>query len=78
MKKKRRFSVHAKIGNLELTRTGSALTLVIETRGERLGELHIGRGSLFWWGAHKKISKRIPWSKFAEMLNELAYGKHRA
>jgi hypothetical protein len=74
---KRRFQVCASLDNLELARTGSAVRLEIESRGEKLGELHIGRGSLFWWGAHRKIRKRVQWAKFAEMLNTLAYGEDR-
>ena len=27
------------------------------------------------WGANRKTSKRINWTKFAEMRDELAYGK---
>jgi len=71
----RRFKVHATLGNLELTRTGSALKLVIESKGVKLGELEIGRGSLFWWGAHRAKRKRLRWSRFADMLNHLAYSR---
>jgi hypothetical protein len=70
----RRFRVVATLDNLELARTGSAIKLEINSRGEKLGELHVGRGSLFWWGAHRRIRKRIRWSQFADMLNSLAYG----
>lgn len=73
--KEKRFSVHGTIDNVELTRAGSALKLIVESRGERLGELQIGRGSLFWWGAHRKNRKRVHWSRFADVMNELAYGK---
>jgi len=34
----------------------------------------IGRGSLFWYGRSRKRSKRIPWSRFADMMDRLAYG----
>jgi hypothetical protein len=71
----RRYQVCATLDNLELARTGSAIRLEINSRGEKLGELHIGRGSLFWWGAHRKTRKRVRWSRFAEMLNDLAYGE---
>ena len=71
----RRFQVCATLDNLDLARTGSAIRLEINSRGEKLGELHIGRGSLFWWGAHSKTRKRIRWSRFAELLNDMAYGE---
>jgi hypothetical protein len=34
----------------------------------------MGRGSLYWWGAHRQKEKRIGWGKFAEMMDESAYG----
>lgn len=71
----RRFQVCATLDNLDLARTGSAIKLEISSRGEKLGELHIGRGSLFWWGAHSKTRKRIRWSRFAEILNDMASGE---
>lgn len=77
MKKKRlsrRFSVHASVDNLELTKAGTSLKLIIESKGERLGELQIGRGSLFWWGANRRLRKRVDWARFADELNRMAYG----
>jgi hypothetical protein len=70
----KRFAVRATLANANLAKAGSALTLLISSRGEKLGEIQIGRGSLFWWGANRKRRKRIAWSKFSEMMNRLAYG----
>jgi hypothetical protein len=36
--------------------------------------MEIGRGSLYWRGGGRHRSKRIPWSRFAEKMDELAYG----
>jgi len=69
-----RFTVRASLENVSLAKAGSAMTLRVISRGEKLGELQIGRGSLFWWGASRKTRKRIRWSEFAEMMNQLAYG----
>ena len=69
----RRYAVHASIDNLSLAKAGSSLKLIIDAKGEKLGELQIGRGSLFWWGANRKTRERIPWGKLAEILNEIAY-----
>jgi len=35
----------------------------------------LGRGSLFWRGANRQKQKRISWTRFAEMMDELAYEK---
>jgi hypothetical protein len=70
----KRFAVRTTLENVNLAKAGSALTLLISSRGEKLGEMQIGRGSLFWWGANRKRRKRIAWSKFSEMMNMLAYG----
>jgi hypothetical protein len=40
----------------------------------KLGEIQIGRGSLFWSGARRQSAKRIHWGRFAEMMDRLAYG----
>lgn len=69
----RRFAVRATARNLELAKAGSALTLQIYSKDEKLGELQVGRGSLFWWGAHSPMRRRLRWSDFAEKMNELAY-----
>jgi hypothetical protein len=38
---------------------------------EKLGELHISRGSLEWWpkGA-KRYRREVEWEMFAESINE--------
>lgn len=57
----------------ELTNAGSSLDLEIFARGQKIGELVIGRGSLYWFGKGRQKRKRIRWSEFAEMMDELAY-----
>jgi hypothetical protein len=58
----------------ELTKAGTSLSLEISARGEKIGELEIGRGSLYWRGGKRQIRKRLPWSRFAELMDRLAYG----
>jgi hypothetical protein len=70
----RRHTVEAKIENLELAKARSALTLTIKSRGEQLGEIEIGRGSLYWRGVNRQRAKRVDWTRFAAMMNTLAYG----
>jgi hypothetical protein len=70
----RTYEVKAEIANATLAKARSALTLEIYRRQEKLGELQIGRGSLFWAGARRQSAKRIHWGRFAEMMDRLAYG----
>jgi len=77
MRKKTRPTKHvvrASVANMELARAGSALRLELFASGAKIGELEVGRGSFFWYGRNRHRSKRISWSRFAEMMDELAYG----
>jgi hypothetical protein len=71
---RKKHSVKAQFQVMELAKEGSSLQLDIRAAREKLGTLDIGRGSLFWYGSHRKTRKRIPWTRFAEMMDELAYG----
>lgn len=74
-KAKQKHSVYANMQVLELTKAGSSLGLEIYAKQQKIGRLIIGRGSLYWYGRKRQKSKRISWSRFAEMMDELAYGK---
>ncbi len=77
-KKKKLIKKHSAKANLhvvELTRAGSSLDLAIYADNEKIGTMIIGRGSLLWYGGERQLRKRIPWSRFAAMMDELAYGK---
>jgi hypothetical protein len=74
-KESKHFSARTSLDNVSLAKAGSAMRLVLVAKGEKLGELQVGRGSLFWWGANRKIRKRVHWRKFAELMNEVAYGE---
>jgi hypothetical protein len=69
----RRHEVRAELSNFSLAKAKSALTLRIYSRGEKVGELELGRGSIFWWGRHRQKFKRIGWVRFTEMMDQLAY-----
>ena len=71
---KRKHLVKAHLQVMELAKAGSSLELEIYASKEKLGTLIIGRGSLYWYGRNRHKSKRISWSRFAEMMDELAYG----
>jgi hypothetical protein len=59
----------------EFTKAGTSLNLEISAAGEKIGELEIGRGGLYWWGGHRQKRKRLSWTMFAELMDSLAYGK---
>jgi len=70
-------AVSAAIDNVKLAKARSALTLVIRYRGQRIGELQLGRGSVYWRGDKRKDwnYKRLTWSAFASAMNRIAYGE---
>lgn len=70
----RKHAVRAELSVQELTKAGTSLTLEISARGEKLGELEIGRGALYWRGGRRQTKKRLSWSRFAELMDDLAYG----
>ena len=71
----RTHAVRAQLNVQELTKAGTSLFLEISARGEKIGELEIGRGSLYWRGGRRQTRKRLAWSRFAELMDELAYGE---
>ncbi|KFN42708.1 hypothetical protein [Arenimonas metalli] len=70
----RKHEVRAQLQNVELVKAKSSLRLEIFAKKEKLGELEVGRGAIYWYGANRQKSKRINWSTFARMMDELAYG----
>jgi hypothetical protein len=71
----RKHAVRALFNIHELTKAGTSLTLEISAAGEKIGQLEIGRGGLFWWGGRRHKSKRLSWTRFAEIMDTLAYGE---
>jgi len=74
--RKKKHSVRANLHVKELTKTGSSLDLEIYADKEKIGTLILGSGSLFWFGKKRHRRKRIPWTRFAAMMDELAYGRN--
>lgn len=73
----RKHAVYANLNVPELTKAGSGLELYIYARGEKLGEVDIGRGGFYWKGGRRHSRKRISWTDFAAKMDELAYGRGR-
>ena len=74
-KTKHKHEVTAELSNVNLVKAKSALRLRIYAKEHTIGELLVGRGSLYWYGRHKQKAKRINWTRFADMMDELAYGR---
>jgi hypothetical protein len=72
---RRKHEVKAALSNFDLAKAGSSLNLQIYANQEKIGEMEVGRGSLYWYGRGRHKSKRIDWSKFAAMMDSLAYGR---
>jgi len=70
----RKHQVRAELTNVELVKAKSALRLEVFASKEKLGELEVGRGSIYWRGANRQTKKRVNWTRFAEMMDQLAYG----
>lgn len=68
-------TVKASVEVPSLSKAGSSMRLWLYSGGEKLGEITLGRGSLYWYGRYRQRRKRISWTKFAEMMDELAYGR---
>ncbi len=77
-KTRRVHSVKAQLSVTELSRAGTALTLEIHGKEGKLGEMEIGRGALYWKGRYEQDAKRIGWTRFAEMMDELASSSLRS
>lgn len=70
----KKHTVKARFNVPQLAKAGSSLSLKVYAEKQQIGEVTIGRGSLYWRGGHRQIRKRVSWSRFAEMMDELAYG----
>lgn len=71
---RRKHQVDMNLQAFDISKAGTSLELEIYARGEKLGLLVVGRGSINWRGQNRRSTKRIPWTRFAEMMDELAYG----
>jgi len=73
--KSKKHAVKAELRVPGLSKAGSSLDLKIYASKAKLGEITIGRGSLYWYGRYRQKRKRVSWTRFAEMMDELAYGR---
>ena len=43
----------------------------IRSDGEKLGELHISKGSIDWYHANARTGTRLRWERFDQVMEEL-------
>lgn len=70
----RKHIVKASIQVHELSKAGTSIEFEIYANREKIGTLVIGRGSLTWRGGKRQKEKTISWTRFAEMMDGIAYG----
>lgn len=73
-RRRQKHQVDMNIHVRDITRAGTSLQLEVFASGEKLGDLTIGSGSVMWRGRNRRSTKRINWTRFAELLDEVAYG----
>jgi hypothetical protein len=71
----RRHHVSATLGIQELSKAGTSIKLFVHRDDQKLGEMDIGRGAIYWRGGNKQKWERIDWTRFAEMMDDLVYQK---
>ena len=71
----RRHHVSATLGIQELSKAGTSIKLFVHRDDEKLGEMDIGRGAIYWRGGNKQKWERIGWTRFAEMMDKLVHRK---
>ncbi|HSJ31818.1 MAG TPA: hypothetical protein VK933_10310 [Longimicrobiales bacterium] len=69
--------VNVSLQAFDISRAGTSLDLVIYHGEEKLGELTLGKGSINWRGRNRQKWKRLRWIRFAELMDEFAYGDRR-
>jgi hypothetical protein len=69
-KVKRKHSVRADLQIMELSKSGTSITLEIFAAKEKLGTLIIGRGSMTWYGNKWKNGRRLSWPVFAAKMED--------
>ena len=71
----RKHRVSAKLRIQDLSKAGTGIKLFVHADDQKLGEMDIGRGAIYWRGGNKQKWERIDWTRFAEMMDELVYQK---
>ena len=70
MPQDKKHSVKANLQVMELTRTGSAITLEVFCDESKIGTIEIGQGSFGWRPAKWKSFKKRNWSDFEAFMRQ--------
>jgi hypothetical protein len=62
-------AVRADVQIMELSKSGTSITLYIQDEGEMLGKLVIGRGSMSCFGRKRHNPRRFSWQRFAAKID---------
>lgn len=54
---------------LSLAKEGYSITFTVRSRGEIVGTLNVGRGSLSWRGLNGKKRRTLRWRQFAALMD---------
>ena len=54
----------------DMTAAGTSLELKVYANGRKLGTITLGWGSMIWKRGNRK-PQRLPWTKFAELMDQL-------
>lgn len=71
MSASKKHQVKASMSSLDLSKAGSGISLVIDCNNEKLGTIRIGHGSMMWKAASSRTFKRIDWTRFAKMMEDI-------
>ncbi len=71
---RKKHSVKGSLQLHQLTKAGTSIEFRIYAGNRIIGHMIIGRGSLTWYGRKRHKRKQISWSRFAQLMDEFAYG----
>lgn len=72
--KRKKHSVKGTLQLHQLTKAGTSVEFKIYAGDRKIGHMIIGRGSLTWFGRKRHTGKQISWSRFAQLMDDFAYG----
>ncbi|GIW42266.1 MAG: hypothetical protein KatS3mg076_2843 [Candidatus Binatia bacterium] len=67
---RRRHTARGAVTLPSLGRAGASIRIEVYRDEEKIGELGLGQGSIWWYGRKWKHPKRFSWSKFAQLMSE--------
>jgi hypothetical protein len=69
----RKHSVRCTVKVPELTKSGTSAKFDVFADVEKIGTIVLDRGSITWFGGKRRTGTQIPWTRFAQMMNDHCY-----